>query len=163
MALVERFNEAAASVKNLTKRPQDEELLELYGLFKQGNLGDNNTEKPGVLDVKGRHKWDAWDKLKGTSKEAAMEKYIEINFLKAVEDVKNLEKTPTDDELLEIYALYKQATVGDCNTSKPGMFDFKGKAKWEAWNGKKGLDQSKAKEEYINKVNGLIASYGLKK
>uniref|UniRef100_A0A023F947 Putative acyl-coa binding protein n=1 Tax=Triatoma infestans TaxID=30076 RepID=A0A023F947_TRIIF len=84
-------------------------------------------------------------------------------FLKAVEDVKNLENTPNDEELLEIYALYKQATIGDCNTSKPGMFDFKGKAKWEAWNGKKGVDQSQAKESYIEKVKSLIATYGLKK
>uniref|UniRef100_A0A0V0GD03 Putative acyl-coa-binding protein 5 n=1 Tax=Triatoma dimidiata TaxID=72491 RepID=A0A0V0GD03_TRIDM len=78
MALVERFNEAAENVKNLTKRPGDEELLELYALYKQGNFGDNNTAKPGVLDIKGRHKWDAWDKLKGTSKDTAMEKYIAI-------------------------------------------------------------------------------------
>uniref|UniRef100_A0A069DNM0 Putative acyl-coa binding protein n=1 Tax=Panstrongylus megistus TaxID=65343 RepID=A0A069DNM0_9HEMI len=87
----------------------------------------------------------------------------EENFLKAVEDVKNLENTPNDEELLEIYALYKQATTGDCNTTKPGMFDFKGKAKWEAWNGKKGVGQDQAKESYIEKVKSLIATYGLKK
>jgi len=46
-----------------------------------------------------------------------------------------------DDELLKLYSLYKQGTVGDCNTEKPGMFDFKGKAKWEAWNGIKGISQ----------------------
>ena len=59
-------------------------------------------------------------------------------FEKAASDVKNLKSRPTDQELLELYALYKQATVGDCNQDKPGMLDLKGKAKWEAWNGKKG-------------------------
>lgn len=47
-------------------------------------------------------------------------------------------------------------------SGKPGMFDFKGKAKWEAWNGKKGVSQSEAKESYVEKVKSLIASYGLK-
>nr|BAN20568.1 diazepam binding inhibitor, putative [Riptortus pedestris] len=87
---------------------------------------------------------------------------LEENFNKAVEDVKNLEKTPKDDELLEIYALYKQATVGDCDTSKPGMFDFKGKAKWEAWNSKKGTSKEQAQEGYVAKVKALIEAYGLK-
>jgi diazepam-binding inhibitor (GABA receptor modulating acyl-CoA-binding protein) len=53
--------------------------------------------------------------------------------------VKTLKTSPTNDELLNLYALYKQATCGDNNTCKPGTFDFKGKKKWEAWNGKKGL------------------------
>ncbi|GFR10398.1 acyl-CoA-binding protein homolog [Trichonephila clavata] len=82
-------------------------------------------------------------------------------FDKAAEDVKNLKSKPTDEELLELYALFKQATVGDCNTARPGMFDLKGKAKWDAWNGKKGMDQNEAKEAYITKVNHLIEIYGL--
>ncbi|KAL1138264.1 hypothetical protein AAG570_009953, partial [Ranatra chinensis] len=159
----QKFDEAAEKVKNLSKKPKDEELLELYALFKQATVGDNNTSKPGMLDLKGKYKWEAWDKKKGMSKEAAMEAYIAKDFNKAVEDVKNLESTPKDDELLEIYALFKQATVGDINTAKPGMFDFKGKAKWEAWNGKKGVAQDAAKEEYVNKVKSLIETYGLKK
>ena len=40
----------------------------------------------------------------------------------------------TDDELKQIYALYKQGTIGDNTTEKPGMLDLKAKAKWEAWN-----------------------------
>lgn len=47
----------------------------------------------------------------------------------------------TDDELLQLYGLFKQASVGDNNTDKPGMLDFKGKAKWEAWNKNKGKSQ----------------------
>ena len=44
-----------------------------------------------------------------------------------------------DAQKLDIYALFKQATVGDVNTSRPGMLDFKGKAKWDAWESKKGM------------------------
>jgi diazepam-binding inhibitor (GABA receptor modulating acyl-CoA-binding protein) len=44
-------------------------------------------------------------------------------FDKAAEDVKNLKQTPSDDELLELYALYKQATVGDVNTRKQCSHD----------------------------------------
>ena len=57
--------------------------------------------------------------------------------------------------LLELYALFKQATVGDVNTERPGMFDFKGRAKWDAWEKKKGLDQAAAKEQYVALVAKL--------
>lgn len=86
---------------------------------------------------------------------------LEDQFAKAVEDVKRLKETPKDDQLLEIYALYKQATVGDCNTDRPGLLDFKGKAKWDAWNHKKGTSNDKAKQDYVNNVQGLINSVGL--
>lgn len=55
-----------------------------------------------------------------------------------------LNKTLTNEELLELYALYKQGTVGDCNTSRPGMFDQKGRYKWDGWNGKKGVNKEDA-------------------
>lgn len=47
----------------------------------------------------------------------------------------------SNDELLEIYSLFKQATVGDINTDRPGIFDQKGRAKWDAWEKKKGTTQ----------------------
>lgn len=87
---------------------------------------------------------------------------LQEDFDKAAEDVKNLKETPADDVLLELYALFKQATVGDVNTTRPGLFDLKGKAKWDAWNHKKGTDSEKAKQDYINKTNELIAKVGLK-
>ncbi|KAH8250699.1 hypothetical protein KR038_008033, partial [Drosophila bunnanda] len=83
-------------------------------------------------------------------------------FNQAAEDVKNLNTTPGDNDLLELYSLYKQATVGDCNTDKPGFLDFKGKAKWEAWNNRKGLSNADAQTAYVSKVKSLIASVGLK-
>ncbi|XP_001356518.2 acyl-CoA-binding protein [Drosophila miranda] len=83
-------------------------------------------------------------------------------FNQAAEDVKNLNTTPADNDLLELYSLFKQATVGDCNTDKPGFLDFKGKAKWEAWNARKGMSNADAQGAYIAKVKGLISSVGLK-
>ena len=64
---------------------------------------------------------------------------------------------PSDADLLELYGLYKQATVGDVDTSRPGMFDMKGKAKWDAWNAKKGTSQADAEAAYIAKVKELMA------
>ena len=58
----------------------------------------------------------------------------------------------TNDEKLEFYALFKQATVGDVNTERPGMLDMKGKAKWDAWKAKEGMSQEDAKAQYVAKV-----------
>ena len=58
----------------------------------------------------------------------------------------------SNEEKLEFYALFKQGTVGDVNTARPGMLDLKGKAKWDAWKGKEGMSQADAKAQYIEKV-----------
>ncbi|XP_011265025.1 acyl-CoA-binding protein [Camponotus floridanus] len=87
---------------------------------------------------------------------------LDERFNHAAAEVKELAAQPEDEHLLELYALYKQSTVGDCNTERPGILDFKGKAKWDAWNGKKSLEQETAKEQYIAKVEELIASIGKK-
>ena len=50
--------------------------------------------------------------------------------------------------------------VGDCNTSRPGMMDFKGKAKWNGWNAKKGLSQEDAKTQYIALAQKLLEKHG---
>ncbi|KAH0951980.1 hypothetical protein HN011_005161 [Eciton burchellii] len=83
-------------------------------------------------------------------------------FNNAATAVKQLASQPEDEDLLELYALYKQSIVGDCNTERPGMLDFKGKAKWDAWNGRKGMAQDTARERYITKAEALIASIGKK-
>lgn len=82
-------------------------------------------------------------------------------FNKAAEDVKNLKTKPGDDEMLNVYAHYKQATVGDVNTARPGMLDFKGKAKWDAWEKVKELSTADAEAKYISIVEGLKGKYGL--
>jgi len=66
---------------------------------------------------------------------------------------------PTNDEKLALYALFKQATTGDCNTSRPGMFDMAGKAKWDAWNAKKGMSKDDAMKAYIEEVNKQMEKY----
>ncbi|KAJ3275075.1 hypothetical protein HK104_003962 [Borealophlyctis nickersoniae] len=72
------FVQAAADVKNLSYKPNNDELLKLYALFKQGIVGDNDTPRPGMFDLQGRAKHDAWTALKGTSKEAAQQQYIDL-------------------------------------------------------------------------------------
>ena len=84
----------------------------------------------------------------------------EAEFKQAAEKVKNLKSKPADAELLEIYAFFKQAEVGDVNTERPGMLDFKGKSKWDAWASKKGTSQEDARKAYIAKVEELAAKYG---
>ena len=76
-------------------------------------------------------------------------------FNKAAEAVKQLPTRPSDSDMLEIYSLFKQVTVGDCNTTRPGMLDFAGKAKWDAWNAKKGMTKEDAEAKYIAKVKQL--------
>ena len=76
-------------------------------------------------------------------------------FEAAAESIKNATNLSNDD-LLSLYSLYKQATCGDCNTSKPGMFDLKGKAKWEAWNKLVGTAKEDAQTQYIAKVTELM-------
>lgn len=71
------------------------------------------------------------------------------NFEDAQKRVKALTKSPSNDELLELYALYKQATAGDVAGSRPGMFDVKGRAKYDAWAKKKGLNKDSAMTGYV--------------
>ncbi|KAF9542869.1 Acyl-CoA-binding domain-containing protein 1 [Mortierella hygrophila] len=72
------FDAAAAKIKELTTSPSNDNLLELYALFKQATVGDNNTERPGTFDFKGKAKWDAWTKKQGISKEEAEKEYIKL-------------------------------------------------------------------------------------
>ncbi|XP_062479649.1 acyl-CoA-binding domain-containing protein 7 isoform X2 [Pezoporus occidentalis] len=86
---------------------------------------------------------------------------LEADFNAAAEDVKKLKTRPTDEELKELYGLYKQATVGDINIEYPGMLDLKAKAKWETWNLKKGLSKEDAMKAYISKVKEMVEKYGI--
>lgn len=71
------FEQAQADVKTLTERPGNDDLLALYAHFKQATDGDVSGKRPGMLDMVGRAKYDAWAGLKGMSKEDAMQKYID--------------------------------------------------------------------------------------
>jgi len=78
MALADDFNEAQVLVKKLTKMPATTELLDLYALYKQATLGDVQGKRPGMLDMKGRAKYDAWASQKSVSKGDAMKAYVAL-------------------------------------------------------------------------------------
>jgi diazepam-binding inhibitor (GABA receptor modulator, acyl-CoA-binding protein) len=75
--LAQRFADAQAKIKPITGLGNDT-MLELYALYKQATTGDASGSRPGMLDIKGRAKFDAWAKHKGKSKDAAMEAYITL-------------------------------------------------------------------------------------
>ncbi|KAI8823859.1 acyl-CoA-binding protein 1 [Chytriomyces cf. hyalinus JEL632] len=72
------FEDAAAAVKSLTYNPNNDELLALYGLFKQATVGDNTTAKPGMLELQAGAKWGAWTKNQGMSKADAEAQYVAL-------------------------------------------------------------------------------------
>lgn len=78
MDLSAKFEDAQVRVKQLSKSPSTDDLLELYALYKQATSGDVSGSRPGMLDMKGRAKYDAWAKKKGTSKDDAMTKYVAL-------------------------------------------------------------------------------------
>ncbi len=78
VSLDEDFQAAQSRVKQLAQTPPPERLLELYSLYKQGTEGDVKGSRPGMLDFKGRAKYDAWAARQGTPKEAAKQAYVEL-------------------------------------------------------------------------------------
>lgn len=76
--LLSRFEAAAKDVKKLTTRPSNDDLLDLYAFYKQATEGDNTGKAPGMFDFKARAKHEAWSKISGMDKEAAMEAYIKV-------------------------------------------------------------------------------------
>ncbi|XP_035243940.1 acyl-CoA-binding domain-containing protein 7 isoform X1 [Anguilla rostrata] len=86
---------------------------------------------------------------------------VQSEFEQIAGDVKKIKTRPEDQELLDLYGLYKQGTVGDINTDKPGMLDMKGKAKWEAWNSRKGMSEVDAMTAYIALAKEIIDKYGM--
>ena len=75
---IREFEAAAARSKEFTKRPSNEELLLLYALYKQATEGDVSGDRPGGFDFKAIAKYDAWQELKGKSKEAAIDEYVAL-------------------------------------------------------------------------------------
>ena len=84
MELKEQFEQAAIESKSLSEKPGNETLLQLYSLYKQGSIGDANTEQPSnPFDFVAKAKYEAWAGLKGKSSEDAMMEYVAlINKLK---------------------------------------------------------------------------------
>ena len=82
---------------------------------------------------------------------------LKARFEQASIDIKSLEQRPSDNDMLTLYALYKQATEGDAAGDKPGFFDFVARAKYEAWEGLQGTSAEEAMQRYIDKVRSLGA------
>ena len=72
------FEQAAKDVQALAERPDNDTLLRLYGLYKQGSEGDVSGPKPGFFDFVGTAKYEAWSKLQGTRQEQAMQDYVDL-------------------------------------------------------------------------------------
>ena len=82
---------------------------------------------------------------------------IETTFNKCCDDIKKLEQSPSDNDLLELYSYYKQATVGDCDTKQPSAFNIKAKKKWDAWDSLLGMEKEEAMNNYIELANSLLS------
>lgn len=80
---------------------------------------------------------------------------LQAAFDQALADSKNLSERPDNMTLLKIYALYKQATSGDVEGQRPGFTDMVGRAKWDAWEGQKGLSKEQAMQQYIDLIAEL--------
>lgn len=82
MSLEDQFKAAAAKLQDkgeaFGNTLSNEQKLKIYSLYKQGLIGDVNTERPGILDLKGKAKWDAWNEQKGKPQEEAQQEYIEL-------------------------------------------------------------------------------------
>lgn len=73
-----RFAEAAQAAQQLPQRPDNDTLLKLYALYKQATKGDVSGKRPGMFDPVGRAKYDAWKKMKGTSRQNAQQAYVDL-------------------------------------------------------------------------------------
>ena len=78
MTLAEKFTDAQEQIKRLSERPSNEELLDLYALFKQATGGDNQTSKPGMFDLKGQFKWKQWKSKEGMTKDGQLTRIEQI-------------------------------------------------------------------------------------
>ncbi|XP_062235334.1 enoyl-CoA delta isomerase 2, mitochondrial [Platichthys flesus] len=82
-------------------------------------------------------------------------------FEQAKNKLSSLQKDPGNQAKLKIYALFKQATQGACNTARPGMLDFVNKAKWEAWTSLGSISQDEARQQYCDLIGSLVGAENL--
>jgi diazepam-binding inhibitor (GABA receptor modulator, acyl-CoA-binding protein) len=73
-----RFSQAADDAQQLPERPDNDTMLKLYALYKQGSQGDVSGDKPGFFDFVGVAKYEAWEKQRGTDQDEAKQKYIDL-------------------------------------------------------------------------------------
>ena len=85
---------------------------------------------------------------------------LRSDFENAATRVKGLSSRPDNDALLELYALYKQATEGDVSGKRPSRLNIKARAKYDAWSNQKGTDSETAMQAYIELVDRLVEEHG---
>ncbi|KAH7884376.1 Acbp from Moniliophthora Perniciosa [Phlebopus sp. FC_14] len=101
LSLQEKFEKAYTYIQGLPKgegpfQPTQDRQLQYYRYFKQGTIGDVNIPRPGLFDFAGKAKWDAWNDVKGSSKEAAQEEYVKL----LIEDLEKISNRSEDAEKL---------------------------------------------------------------
>jgi diazepam-binding inhibitor (GABA receptor modulating acyl-CoA-binding protein) len=84
---------------------------------------------------------------------------LEDEFQHYSRAVKLISNRPPDEDLLVLYGLYKQSTIGDCNTNEPGFFEFTAKTKWNSWNSYKGKGKEESMNLYIQNAKNVIDNY----
>ena len=82
---------------------------------------------------------------------------LQTLFTQAQADVKTLAERPDNQTLLQLYALFKQATEGDVQGERPGMMDFINRAKYDAWDKIKGMSVEDAMQGYVDVVRKLMS------
>lgn len=87
---------------------------------------------------------------------------LEATFNKAAGHLQALVSSLASDKLLYFYGRYKQANDGDCNTTKPGIFSYQARQKWDAWNAMKGKSKDEAMKEYIEEISNIDPDWELK-
>ncbi|KAI9570562.1 acyl CoA binding protein-domain-containing protein [Boletus coccyginus] len=106
LSVQEKFDKAVKHVQSLPEdgpyKPDQDTKLKYYAYYKQGTIGDVNTTRPGLIDFVGKAKWDAWEGVKGTSKEEAQKKYVEL----LVGDLDKI--TPKSEELKKLLQELKE-------------------------------------------------------
>jgi len=85
---------------------------------------------------------------------------LQTQFETAAQEVQTLARRPDDQTMLKLYALYKQATTGDVQGSRPGFMDMAGRFKYDAWAKLKGTAQEAAMQQYVDFVGQLKVKYG---
>lgn len=87
--------------------------------------------------------------------------FLQEEFEEYAEKAKKLPESTTNESKLILYGLYKQATVGPVNTNRPGMFNMRDRAKWDAWKAVEGKSKEEAMSDYITKVKQLQEEAGV--
>ncbi|KAI8890437.1 ACBP-domain-containing protein [Backusella circina FSU 941] len=121
----QRYNKALYIVQHLPAssnvQPTKEQKLELYALYKQVSLGDISTQRPGIFDVVGRAKWDAWKKLQGLSEQESKHRYVEILLQVATEAYKKPAGRAQAQHIIQSFAVRQSTDESGDSSSDSGL------------------------------------------